>query len=258
MILARSAVAGAILCTLWFNASYAWSKGGALPHQLSMVALAITVDLCKSGFPVAASLCWQRGLTLPAVVLAALWLPAITFSTFAGYAAITTQRTASSATQQHEADAQRRRQSAYDELQDGLALATASALWRATAGCSTTRTRAERAFCDARAAQRQRREQLADELGHKAAPVVDAELSLLAATTGWPTPLLALLVALWPALLIELVASLGLYAVTPRLTRGPAAAASEAVVAPAPAPSEPDAISWVLKPANSDRRGAFP
>ena len=36
MIFARIAVAGAILCTLWFNASYAWGKATDLPGQVNL------------------------------------------------------------------------------------------------------------------------------------------------------------------------------------------------------------------------------
>ncbi|MEQ1672335.1 MAG: hypothetical protein ABL893_15895, partial [Hyphomicrobium sp.] len=60
MILARLAVYGAILCTLWFNGSYAWSKGGSEIHQYGMVAVAITIDLCKCGFLTGASYLWRN------------------------------------------------------------------------------------------------------------------------------------------------------------------------------------------------------
>ena len=40
MILARVAVFGAILCTLWFNGSYAYAKASGEAQQLAMVAVA--------------------------------------------------------------------------------------------------------------------------------------------------------------------------------------------------------------------------
>ena len=214
MIFARIAVAGAILCTLWFNASYAMQKATDLPGQIALVALALTVDLCKCGFLPAASLLSRRGRELPAIVLMVLFVPCLAFSIFAGFSSITTNRASTTVATQAIADARARAQSAYDESLRDLAAAKTSSLWAATAGCTTFKTPKHREFCERVDEVRQSQQQALSTLNVAPTVAVDPELAVLENVTGLQAQQLLLTVALWPALLIELVSSLGLYAVS--------------------------------------------
>ncbi len=159
MIFARIAVAGAILCTLWFNASYAWGKATDLPGQVALVTLALTVDLCKCGFLPAASLLWRRGRELPALVLVLLFVPCLAFSIFAGFSSITTNRATTTVTAQATADARARAQIAHDEARQEIATAKTSELWETTTACTSIKKTSQREFCDRFEKARQRQQQ---------------------------------------------------------------------------------------------------
>ena len=254
MIFARLAVYGAIACTLWFNGSYAWSKGGALPHQLSMVALAITIDLCKCGFLPAASRLWGDRSYLPAFLLVVLWLPALAYSTFAGYASITTNRAATSSADQTRADRYSRAQSDYDQASESLTTATASPMWKRSDACTDPRSRRERSFCQSVSDARKRQLEASRQLDTVIHVAVDPEVTVLSETFTWPRHVLSLTVALWPALLLELVASLGLYAVY-RLRSGKAPERSSETVSRTvhPKPTK-QSESAAMKPAGQSNR----
>ena len=228
MIFARIAVFGAIACSLWFNGSYAWNKGGALPYQLSMVALAVTIDLCKCGFLSAASALWHAGWRVAPLCLVLLWAPALAYSTFAGFASITASRATRTVDDQAKADVRTRLQTTYDAATARLTAAQSSSLWRATSACTSPRTKAHRQFCASVDEAKREQASAAAGLDRTDAVAVDAEMYVLTANTAIPTPTLTLIVALWPAVLIEFVASLGLYAVTRPSQRQPSWRAQQA------------------------------
>ncbi|MCB1484683.1 MAG: hypothetical protein KDJ17_07310 [Hyphomicrobiaceae bacterium] len=228
MIFARIAVAGAILCSLWFNGSYAWSKGGTFYVQLSLVTLAVTIDLCKCGFLAAASALWRAGWRIAPFCLVVLWLPALAYSTFAGYASITTSRAQTSVEGEAKADARARAQAAYDAASATLAQAAKSPLWQSSSACTAPSSKSQRRFCESLDAAKDEQARAAADLAHADPVAVDPELTVLVDTTALPTSTLSLIVALWPALLIELVASIGLYAVTRPMLPEPSKRAQEA------------------------------
>lgn len=219
MILARLAVVGAVLCTLWFNASYAYGKGGDVLHQAGMVAVAVTIDLCKCGFLPAAAQLWQRSWRLPAMVLVILWPLAFSYSLFAGYAAIATTRTGTTDRATAQLAERQRFQADYERASAALALAQDAPLYETTAGCTTPKTTAQREFCSAIKSHEANQARAHEALSARAIATVDPELALLQQTIGTTPAHLTLLLAFAPALILELVASLGLYAVSSRLTR---------------------------------------
>lgn len=216
MIVARLAVLGAIACTLWFNGSYAWSKGDTIVNQLGMVALALSIDLCKCSFLPAASLLWRSKWYLPALVLIPLWLAAFAYSTFAGYAYLTGNRSAVTITEEAAAGQRIRAQADYDAATADLAIGKRATDWTVSAACTAPRNHRQRSFC-ANVARTQSKLTAASDVLTRVAPVrIEPEVSVIAANTGWAASSIRLLVALVPAALIELVASLGLYALTGR------------------------------------------
>lgn len=216
MILARIAVTGAIICTLWFNGSYAWSKGGGPVHQIALVVVALTIDLCKASFLPAASTLWQRTWRLPALALIVLWPLTFAYSTFAGYSAIASNRAVASASPQAEADKRRRALVNYDQAGADLATAKASPLWSASAACTAPKDAKHRNFCDGIARTTQQQTSAAAQLDATPPAQVDPELAVLRDNTGYPLATLTLIVAFVPAFILELVSSFGLYAISNR------------------------------------------
>lgn len=236
MMLVRLTVYGCILVSLWFNGSYAWSKGGALHHQLAMVALALALDLAKCSFLVGASHLWHRDWRLPAIVLMILWVPCLAYSGFTAFASISVNRTEGTADARQNATAYAIRKASYDRLTSALDQAKSSPYWRSTRACTSARTGTHRRFC-------RNVDQIAADL--KAASTAflaakpttaEPELDLLQRTLGWSATTLALIVALVPALIIELIASLGLYAVHRPADRQRNQTPSEGLLRPKPEP----------------------
>lgn len=220
MILARLAVYGAIVCTLWFNGSYAYAKASGEAHQLAMVTVALTIDLSKCGFLPAASHLWTARYRVPAVLLFVMWPLAFGYSLFAGYAAITTNRTFATASTEGAAQTRARTQADYDQATNALTVATGSALWMTTAACTAPKTQSHRQFCDGVTRLRQQQHAATTTLNAGKPAHVDPELTLLANLTTLHASTLLLVIAFVPALILELVSSLGFYAVNRRAAAG--------------------------------------
>lgn len=209
---ARLGVGIAIGVTLWFNGSYAWSKADGTLDRLGLVALALAVDCCKSGFLPAASYFWQTRARLRAAMLVVLWVPSLMFSTFCGYAAITANRSATSVAIDGKADTRARAQQTYTRATADIAAAMASPLWQSSAACTAIK-KAAQSFC-ANVADLKAQQAAASAILDATPPATsNPELALVTATTGLPLPIVTLLVAAWPAILLELVASIGFYAI---------------------------------------------
>lgn len=212
LTLAHVPVFGAIACTIFFNASYAYGQAGAHEHRAAMVALAVTIDLAKATFlPAAAHYRAKRKLLGPAL-LVALWLPALAYSTFAGYAYLTTTRALAKIGDEAQAGTRARVQADYDRTTADLATAKSSPDWTATGACTRPRTPPQRTFCTNVADTEKKLAVAARRLDQTPPTHVNPEVTALATVTGWPVPTVGFWVALFPAVLIELVAGLGLYA----------------------------------------------
>lgn len=216
MILARLAVYGAILCTLWFNGSYAWSKGGSEVHQYGMVAVAITIDLCKCGFLTGASYLWRSSWFIPAIVLVLLWPLTFAYSLFSGYASISSNRSATTSIAEGQSQQRSRTQAQYDDAAAAIKLAKTSPLWTTTAACTAPKTDKQRDFCGNIETTTHQQTAAATLLNASPPTRVDPEVTALKDSTDLPMPTLMLLIAAWPALILELVSSLGFYAINRR------------------------------------------
>lgn len=212
MILARIAVLGAVLCSLWFNGSYAAAKAAGEANQFAMVAVSLTIDLCKCGFLPAASALWALGQRLAAAVLVALWPLAFGFSLFAGYASVATNRANAGAHSETKAQHRTQAQTDYDAAAAAIAKAKESDLWDTTAACTNAKTKTQRSYCANMTALTTAYQTASTTLNNAPIVPVEPELVLLATLTAWQRPSLAAAVAFAPALILELVSSLGLYA----------------------------------------------
>ncbi len=212
----RLAVLAAIACTMWFNGSYAWSRGSELPHQISMVALALTIDLCKATFlPVAVSL-WHQRLPMPALVLLTLWPFALGYSTFAGYAYVSTHRSDVARDARNTQDIYDRHKSTRDALSVDIATMRGSSAWDDTAACSAPRTERQRKFCAAATEAISKLDAADQALAVTPQAAADPEITILSHALAVTPEVATFVVALLPALLIELIASLGPYAIFQR------------------------------------------
>ena len=210
--LAHMPVFGAIACTMVFNASYAHGQAGAHEHQVAMVALALTIDLAKATFLPAAARLWSGKQRLRPILLVLLWVPALAYSTFVGYAYLTTTRTSAHVDDEARAQKRTRVQAEYDRTTSDLATAKASPDWSSTAACTRPRSNAHRAFCANVKSFEQKLDEASAMLTGIAPTHVNPELTALADVSGWALSSVSLWVSLFPAVLIELVAGLGLYA----------------------------------------------
>lgn len=256
LTLAHLPVFGAIACTIFFNASYAYGQAGAHEHQAAMVALAVTIDLAKATFlPAAAHYRAKRKLLGPAL-LVALWLPALAYSTFAGYAYLTTTRALAKVDDEAQAGTRARVQADYDRATADLATAKSSPDWTATGACTRPRTPPQRTFCTSVADTEKKLAGAASRLDQTPPTHVNPEVTALATVTGWSVPTVGFWVALFPAVLIELVAGLGLYALrssgdTAPKPSGRAQGGRTLHPLPAPPPPSENPSSPLLSPADA-------
>lgn len=211
--IARAAVLLAAVTTLYFNGSYAWLTADAAHGKIGFVAMALAIDLAKITFLGAVAWCWDQGYRVRAVCLLVLWPFAFSASTFMAYASITTQRQTATAITTGKADDRLRFQDRYDRTREALTAARRSPAWSSTAGCTTPTTSNQRQACGRITDLQKTLDTLADQLGP--APILTAQqdLAQLAAETQIPVARLAFLAAFLPAVLLELLASLGSYAV---------------------------------------------
>lgn len=212
MNLARIGIYGAILCTLYFNGSYAYSNGEGLGHQWAMVALAVTIDICKCSFLPAAAYMFAYGYRIRPFILLLLFIPCFAFSSFAGYSYILNNRVLSSAEGETLAQARKRAQATYDQATADLKLARQHTYWKKSAGCTSPRTRKQRRFCSNITTTQHRLTTADTTLNQSRVVHVDPEIQTLATTFGLEMTTLEFIAAALPALILELVAGMGLYA----------------------------------------------
>ncbi len=217
--LARFAVLVAAITTLWFNGSYAASKATDIWQQAGLVAAALAIDLVKSTFLPVAAVVWSRDLRLRAVLMVTLlWFPALMFSTFCGYAAIATNRHASTASVTGHVEDRARLQRRHDDAATDLASIRQSAIYAETNRCTQLRTRQHRETCDRITSLQTDVETLSNQLGPTPIPKADPDLEALTQVLPVSTAWLIFLVAFVPAVLLELVAAIGSWAVAPHST----------------------------------------
>ena len=182
-----------MLCTLWFNGSYAYGKAAGDVHQFAMVAVALTIDLCKCAFLPAAAYIYGQGFRMRAMALLLLWPLAFGWSLYSGYSSLITNRTQSNTTQEGDAQSRARAQTDYDTATAALATAKQSPLWNATAACTAPKTNPHKQFCDG-ISRTSNTQKAAATLLNTSKPVhVDPEVTMLASVTTLPARLVAVL-----------------------------------------------------------------
>lgn len=248
LTLAHLPVCSAILCTMFFNGSYAWEHAGATEHRVAAVALALTIDVAKASFLSAAAHMRTQGKWLGAIILFLLFWPALAYSTFAGYGYLATTRAVAGIAGQAASDEYARAKSDYDRLSADLATAKASEDWQATAACSRARTPAQRAFCQAVSTMQAKLDAASTTLSRTPPAAANPELTGLAAITGLSPATLLFLVAFFPAVLIELLAGFGLYALRPRMPPEASQRVSGSVSGPPLPPQRPVPLETTSAP----------
>lgn len=282
MTLAYLVVALAAIATLIFNAGYAWSRGHTEIEKASLVLLAVIIDLAKVSFLAAAAVLWQRRQRLAGSILMLLWCPAIVLSCWASYSYVATSRAATSAIGSDANAVRSRAEQTFERAKRKVDLATKHEAFAETAGCTRTPSARLKAYCDGYRQAEADLKAAEAALTPLRAVAVDAEVAQLARIIGADRTVIELLIALVPALFLELVASLGFYAVHASRSRETTLAATEramegvsaaGVAATAPAPSKPPEprpeqpvtpqpktlkAAQPLKPATMNARSALP
>ena len=213
-------VFGAIACTMFFNGSYAYANAEAAENKVAMVALALTIDLAKCSFLSAAAHLRTQGRLLGPLLLVLLWVPALAYSTFSGYAYLLTTRAGAHVGAHATAGERDRADQTFQTATADLVAAKSDPLWQKTAACTRTTTTRERSFCTNIGAIEKRITSAEATLNRVPPREAQPEIARLVTATGWTAQSLAFLVALFPAVLIELVAGLGLYALRSSLSIG--------------------------------------
>ncbi|MEQ1719477.1 MAG: hypothetical protein ABL907_26375 [Hyphomicrobium sp.] len=184
-----------------------------------MLGLALAIDGCKCSFLRVSSLCKQDGRPLAAILLFVLWWPCLAYSTFAGYSYLHINRTTVSTDKQGIAEERQRAHAAHDQATADLRIATADPLWAATSACTTTLPKGRgKEFCAT--IIRLRADQAAAAAILTRITPIDAnpEVTGLTANTGLTSDQVQFLIAAVPAILVELLASVGFYAIGKRST----------------------------------------
>lgn len=214
MIIAVAAVYAAIAVSLFVNGSYAWSKGGTPADQYAMVGLMLAIDGCKVSFLRLASARFQQRLRAAAVALLVLWCPCFVVSTVAAYSYLQTNRAAVSTDKQGTAEERQRAHAAHDQAAADLRLATANPLWNETSACTTILPKGKgKGFCDGITRLRANQASAAAILTRITPTDANPEVTGLAANTGLTAAQVQFLIAIVPAILVELLASVGFYAI---------------------------------------------
>jgi hypothetical protein len=207
MIVASCAVAAAVVVTMYFNGSYAWSKGGTHYDQIAMLAFALAIDGCKCSFLHTAALCRRDGFRAAAFALVILWLPCFGYSTFAGYSYLHTNRAEVSSGKDAHAQERQRAQAIHDQAAADIKLAMTS-----------PPKGKGKEFCDGIARLKTTQGAAADILTRIAPTDANPEVSGLATVTGAAPDRVTFAIAIVPAILIELLASIGVWAVGTRIS----------------------------------------
>lgn len=223
MILARLGIFAAILTSIYINGSYAYTKGEGISNQWTMIIVAVTIDIAKVSFLSASVHLRAYGFLFRPLLLVLLFVPCFAFSTFCSYAYFSKNRSVSSAEDQTRAQARTRAQRTYDQASSDLAVAKQHRYWKRSGGCTSPQTRRERSFCSKLTPTQQRLAAAESLLNQRAVVYVDPEMQTLATTFDMDMTTLELIAAIVPALILELLAGLGLYA----LNVGPNLKASE-------------------------------
>lgn len=226
--LAACGATAAILCTLALNAWHGWTQGNTPLQQYGMMAINITIDLIKCGGLPAVSALWGGGFRLRAVALIPLWALAFAWSTFCGYSAILSTRSTTNVEVKGQEQERTRAQRIYDEATATMDTAKTNPLWQASGGCTAIRP-PHRAFCDGIAKTTTQRATAERTLTAVSPVQANPELSALAKETGQPLPWIIFMVALFPAVLLELIASVGYWAIGPRTNAKPSQSAPQRI-----------------------------
>lgn len=216
MILARLGIAVAICTTMYFNGTYGYSLGDGAHHPWAMLALAVAIDLCKCSFLPAAAITYRHGHRIGALVLILLFLPCFAFSTFAGYSSILSNRMLSSADATQKQQARAIVQARYDQASADLQTARSLNMWKATGGCTSMRRRVQRAYCQSIQDMQLKLTSIERQLTDTSVVYANPEIIALAGIVGLPVSILTFWVAAIPAVILELIAGLGLFAITAR------------------------------------------
>ncbi|MEQ1695252.1 MAG: hypothetical protein ABL901_05355 [Hyphomicrobiaceae bacterium] len=229
MLIARIVVGMAVLATLLFNGSYAYTRGDGQFEKLGLILLAVIIDLSKTSFLAAAAHLRANRHILAAVVLFVLWWPAIALSSWASFSYISTNRAATAADKAAGSDARDRAQRRYDLAKRKVELVTADSAYVSSAGCAKPKGAVATKFCEG--VSEATEELAAAEAALTKAPPgrADPETLLLAQQTGVQQGTVEFMITVVPALFLELVASLGFYAVTRSLPTASAKPASAPV-----------------------------
>lgn len=215
--IARFAVLGAVLCGMALNVSYALTKATGGHTQLVQVAVALTIDLAKCALLGVVAELWVLRYRFAAIVAFVIWLPCIAFSTFSAYSMITTNRTTSTAVIDGRAQDQARQQAAYNRASADLTTAKASPLWSATGACTSAKDKTQRTYCENIGKLQQALTMVTDQLGPTPTVRPDPELETLRRIIPVSSEWLTFLVTVGPAIIIELLASVGSFVVRPRI-----------------------------------------
>lgn len=212
--LAPTIAAGA---SAWFSCTYAWALGHDEHDKYGLVAFALAIAIGNASFLAIASNQWRDKLRIRALCLLILWALCFGVSLTTGFGYFVSNRMASSADDVGHAEERQRAQDKRQTAMDALTEAKSSEEWKATQACTVQRTTKRKEFC-AKVKGLEETQRDAEATLDRIQPVTpNPEIKALATTFGMTFEKMLTLMAMIPALAIELIASFGFFAIRQRM-----------------------------------------
>lgn len=211
----------AFLASLWFSACYAWNLGDTTYDKYGLVGFAIAIAIGNASFLAVASNQFRDRLYARALALVVLWGLCFGVSITTGFAYFIGNRMASTADEVGRADERQRAQVTHDTATADLKAAKTSEFWTVTKACTSKRTTKQKDFCTNVGALTDTLD-MADATLTRIVPVTpNPEITALADLVGFSFSQVLTVLSLSLATIIELIASLGFYAVRGQIDAEP-------------------------------------
>ncbi len=205
----RLAATVAAVVTIILNAHHGFISAMTLEYAVMLAALNAALDVAKSALLPAALTAWRQGAYLIALLSLALFPGLFCLSVWNAVSQVALSRSAASAATIGSIEIRGRDLEVRNRKASELATLEANSAFQASAACALPKTKDARALCQTVASLRQELADLDTRLTAPAPADPEPAITWLAEITAQPRATIALIVAIAPVLLAELVGSLG-------------------------------------------------
>lgn len=199
------------IITASMNAAFGYGLAPDPFHAILLASGAVFVDVLKwIALPI-----WRQAQgTGPKAAALVIFVISMSYSFAAAFGFAVLNRHAAAGIHQAAADSRARSLADHQRLTRDLALAEVDPLWKATAACTKPAGKSQRAFCEAHRQRQLQATALATRVEEGGTRDPDPQARLLADLTGLTLINAQRTLAMTVALVLEVIACLGLYAIT--------------------------------------------